>query len=108
MLRTALTLVAVLSLVAGRAPAAELPVVHGKPSFMLENASVQVAVTKVGGHLIAAFDRASAAPIRPYHVSPWQEEQGPNQPKIEPPILSVLRGDFFCMPFGGNDEAVDG
>jgi len=86
------------------AAAAELPVVHGQPSFILENTTIQVAVTKVGGHLVASFDRASAAPIRPYHVSPWQEEGA----KIEPPILSVLRGDFFCMPFGGNDEAVDG
>ena len=88
--------------------AAEPAVVHGQPSFVLENASVQVAITKVGGHLVAAFDRASPAPIQPYHVSPWQEEGSPNQPKIEPPILSVLRGDFFCMPFGGNNEAVDG
>jgi hypothetical protein len=90
------------------ARAADLPVVHGQPSFVLENGSTQVAVTQVGGHLIAAFDRASAAPIRPYHVSPWQEEQAPGQSPIEPPILRVLRGDFFCMPFGANEEAVDG
>jgi hypothetical protein len=56
------------------AAAGDLPIVHGQPSFVLENASIQVSVTKVGGHLIAAFDRASPAPIRPYHVSPWQEE----------------------------------
>ncbi len=24
------------------------------------------------------------------------------------PVLNTLRGDFFCMPFGGNSEAVNG
>jgi hypothetical protein len=37
--------------------------------------------------------------VQPFSVTPWAEED----PDI-PPILKVLRGDFFCMPFGGNDE----
>jgi hypothetical protein len=32
-------------------------------------------------------------------VAPWVEEQ--IDPGL-PPILKVLRGDFFCLPFGGN------
>jgi hypothetical protein len=44
------------------------------------------------------FDRR-ARKIRPYSVAPWGEER--IDPSI-PPIVRVLRGDFFCMPFGGN------
>jgi hypothetical protein len=37
--------------------------------------------------------------VQPYHVAPWCEEK--TAPGL-PPILKALRGDFFCMPFGGN------
>jgi len=32
-------------------------------------------------------------------VAPWAEE--PADPSL-PPIIQALRGDFFCLPFGGN------
>ena len=48
------------------------------------------------------FDRKAAAPIRPYHISPWQDEGLKDLPAA---VLVPLRGDFFCMPFGGNAEA---
>lgn len=41
----------------------------------------------------------------PYAVAPWAEEDLAN---VLPPILKVLRGDFFCLPFGGNDTAYQG
>jgi hypothetical protein len=44
------------------------------------------------------FCRNTRRPVRPYYVSPWQGEKG----KVEPPVLVPLRGDFFCLPFGGN------
>jgi len=72
-----------------------------RPSYILNNADVEVTITKTGGHMTAEFARRSGKPIAPYHVSPWQTEAL----KIEPPILSILRGDFFCLPFGGNGEA---
>ena len=44
------------------------------------------------------FDRQGRK-IRPYSVAPWAEE--PVDHSV-PPILRALRGDFFCLPFGGN------
>ncbi len=65
---------------------------------------MRVTFTRTGGHMTAAFDLGGATPIEPYHVSPWQEEGR----KITPPILAVLRGDFFCLPFGANSEPFHG
>ena len=42
--------------------------------------------------------------MRPFHIAPWAEEK----PGGLPAILEVLRGDFFCMPFGGNSLAWKG
>src|SRR5207237_1219862 len=37
--------------------------------------------------------------IAPYSVAPWAKEK---LSRDIPPIVRALRGDFFCMPFGGN------
>jgi hypothetical protein len=60
---------------------------------------VQAAVTRVGGQLAPVEFRLGRRLVQPFHIAPWAGE------KIGakfPPILQVLRGDFFCMPFGGN------
>ena len=56
-------------------------------------------MTEQGGHLgPVTFDRRNRR-IRPYSVAPWATEKlDPSTPEI----IKVLRGDFFCMPFGGN------
>jgi len=72
--------------------------VHSQPSWIIENDDVRIALTVTGGHMApVTFFRASASPIQPYHVSPWHSEgiRG-----LEP-VLGPLRGDFFCLPFGG-------
>jgi len=77
--------------------------ISSQPSWILANDSVEVAITKLGGHMApVTFDRTAAAPIRPYYVSPWQDEGLKDLPAA---VLVPLRGDFFCMPFGGNAEA---
>lgn len=74
--------------------------IHGQPSWLLATNDVELAVTKRGGHMApATFDRKAASPIRPYHISPWQDE---GLEKLPAAVLEPLRGDFFCMPFGGN------
>ncbi|MFM7107891.1 MAG: hypothetical protein ACKOZU_04725 [Planctomycetaceae bacterium] len=74
--------------------------VHGQPSWILATSDVELAVTKRGGHMApVTFGRTAGTPIRPYHVSPWQEEGLKNLPAA---VLVPLRGDFFCLPFGGN------
>lgn len=80
--------------------------IHGQPSWVVATDDVEVAVTRRGGHMApVTFARGSDRPIRPYHVSPWQEEGLTDLPAA---VLVPLRGDFFCLPFGGNGEAFRG
>ena len=80
--------------------------IHSQPSWILASDDVEVAVTRLGGHMApVTFDRRAARPIRPYHVSPWQDEGLADLPAA---VLVPLRGDFFCLPFGGNGDAFRG
>ncbi len=72
-------------------------VIYGQPSFRLQSDCVELAVTEAGGHLAPVrFFRDSPRPVEPYYISPWQTEGG----VFEEPVLRMLRGDFFCCPFG--------
>ena len=80
--------------------------IHSQPSFVVSTSQVELAVTELGGHMApVTFFRSSAKPVRPYHVSPWQDEKPSAMPA---PVLNALRGDFFCMPFGGNSDSLAG
>ena len=80
--------------------------IHAQPSWILANDDVEVAVTQLGGHMApVTFDRRGGKPIQPYHLSPWQEEGLKDLPAA---VLVPLRGDFFCLPFGGNSEPMHG
>jgi hypothetical protein len=85
--------------------AEDLVTSHGKPAYEVVAGEMRVVVTKTGGHMTATFPMGKDRPkVTPYYVSPWQAEAG----HVEPSLLSVLRGDFFCLPFGGNAEAYSG
>lgn len=71
--------------------------IHGQPSWRLANGAVEAFVTETGGHLGPVSFRLGDQTVQPYHVAPWAEEQHADLL----PMLHVLRGDFFCMPFGG-------
>ncbi len=76
-----------------------LRVVHGQPSWRIASNQVEAFVTQIGGHVApVTFDRRHRR-IQPYSIAPWAEERA--AARLEP-IIKVLRGDFFCMPFGGN------
>ena len=67
---------------------------------------VELSITQLGGHMSpVTFYRDTDQPVQPYYISPWQDEPPVPMPV---PVLVPLRGDFFCMPFGGNAEVVDG
>jgi len=71
--------------------------VYGEPSWAARSDQVELAVTERGGHMgPVTFYRRDASPVRPYYLNPWHAE------KLSTglPLLDVLRGDFFCMPFG--------
>ena len=65
-----------------------------------------MAVSEIGGNMApVTFYRDSRNPIAPLAVAPWWRER---LPKGQPPCIEVLRGDFFCMPFGGADKPYKG
>ena len=80
-------------------------IVFGQSSWRLASSEVEAFVTEKGGHLGPVTFERRGRKIRPYAVAPWAEE------KVDPAmptILQVLRGDFFCLPFGGNAKPFRG
>lgn len=74
-------------------------IIHGQSSWRVASSQVEAFVTEMGGQLgPVTFDRKGRK-LRPYSVAPWAEE---HLDASQPPIIQALRGDFFCMPFGGN------
>jgi hypothetical protein len=79
--------------------------VLGEPSWTIASDDVQASVTRIGGHVAPViFDRRRRK-IAPYATAPWHNEK---VPPGTPPLIKVLRGDFFCMPFGGNQKPYRG
>jgi len=82
-------------------PEMNLSPVLGEPSWQLKSNLVRLALTRKGGQLGPVAFRIGQKTIQPFHVAPWHGEAATRA--AIPPILRVLRGDFFCMPFGGNE-----
>lgn len=83
-----------------------LPVekVAGADSWLLNKGHVEAALTHQGGHLAPVTFKLGSRRISPYSIAPWADEKMEGVPKI----LSVLRGDFFCAPFGENKQPFNG
>lgn len=71
--------------------------VHGEPSFHLTTPELDLDVTVRGGQLAPVVFHLTGRDVSPYALAPWQPAEFPELP----PLLSVLRGDFLCFPFGG-------
>jgi hypothetical protein len=71
----------------------------GQPSYRIATKNVEAYVTETGGHLGPVTFKIAGRKIAPYSVAPWAKEK---LSRDVPPIIRALRGDFFCMPFGGN------
>ena len=71
---------------------------YGQPSYTIRTDQVVLNVAESCGFMApVTFYRTSNQPIEPLAVAPWWNEKLSGQP----PIIKGLRGDFFCMPFGG-------
>ena len=79
--------------------------VFGQPSWQLQTGSVKLFVTRIGGHVGPVTFQIGGRKIQPFSVAPWAEEKTDSS---LPPMLKVLRGDFFCLPFGGNTTPFKG
>lgn len=74
----------------------------GREAWSLSNGEVAINLTVVGGQMApVTFYADTENPVEPYYVSPWQEEM---TEVPGPGVLGPLRGDFFCLPFGGDNE----
>ena len=76
-----------------------------QPSYSFSTREVRAAVTRTGGHLGPVTFLLGGRAIQPFSVAPWWKEK---PTRGIPPLLQVLRGDFFCLPFGGNSTAFRG
>jgi hypothetical protein len=77
----------------------KLKTIFNQPSWLLQTKQVAAAITRIGGHIAPVYFNRDRRPLQPYHIAPWWNEK--LMPK-QSPILQVLRGDFFCLPFGAN------
>ncbi len=69
--------------------------------FPLQADRVSLSVTETGGHLSdVVFTLDGKRRVSPMHTAPWANE---SLPADTWEILRVLRGDFFCAPFGSSD-----
>ncbi|HEY1648924.1 MAG TPA: hypothetical protein VGF96_13160 [Terracidiphilus sp.] len=69
-----------------------------QPSWVMQSSTVRAAITHFGAQMGPVhFDCDQPRSLQPYHVSPWQCEK--NWVPYGLPE-KVLRGDFFCLPFG--------
>lgn len=79
--------------------------ISSQPCWVLGNDVVEMAVTQLGAQMApVTFCRNENQPVKPYYLSPWQDEGL----KLEPPVLVPLRGDFFSLPFGSNPDPYNG
>ncbi len=73
--------------------------IQGQRSWTFASDHVEAALTCEGGHLAPVTFHTDAGQVQPFSVAPWTAgELAPGAPDV----LRMLRGDFFCAPFGGN------
>ncbi|WP_193211758.1 hypothetical protein [Luteolibacter marinus] len=71
--------------------------VHGEPSWQLSHDLVKLWITCRGGHLAPVEFDLGERVVSPYAMAPWRGDEADSK---LPGLLAVLRGDFFCFPFG--------
>jgi hypothetical protein len=70
--------------------------IHGEPSFHLGTPEMDLFVTARGGQMAPVVFHLPGRDVSPYSLAPWEPAEFPEMI----PLLSVLRGDFLCFPFG--------
>src|SRR4051812_36012410 len=74
-------------------------IVSGQSSWRMATREVEAFISETGGHVGPVTFKVRGRKIAPFSVAPWATEK---LSKDTPAIIKVLRGDFFCLPFGGN------
>jgi hypothetical protein len=74
--------------------------IHGEPSLAVVSDLTRLWITLRGGQIAPVeftLDPATGRTVSPYSLAPWQPADFNDD---IPVLLRVLRGDFFCFPFG--------
>lgn len=78
-------------------------IIKGQKSWLIANDNVKLYMTEFAGHMApVTFCSNTDEPVEPFYINPWAEE--PIDMSDQPGVLKSLRGDFFCLPFGGNNS----
>ena len=83
-----------------------LETLHGQPSYSIRSDAVEAHVTQTAGMLGPVTFTLGKKKVSPFSVAPWALN-GETIDKGLPPLLHALRGDFFCLPFGGNENPTE-
>lgn len=75
-------------------------VIHGEPSVAVTSDTVTAWMTLRGNHIAPVEFHLPAGAITPYSLAPWLPEELADGD----PLLAVLRGDFWCLPFGAQPD----
>lgn len=75
--------------------------IHGAHSFILSSDSVSLHVTREGAQMAPVEFKLGDRVVSPYSLSPWLPDEV--DAKL-PVLLKNLRGDFFCLPFGPQEN----
>ena len=78
----------------------EIQLIGNYPSSRLATDQVELYLTHTGGHLAPVNFHLNGRTVSPYAISPWVDEAIADD---MPNLIKVLRGDFFCFPFGVSD-----
>lgn len=76
---------------------------YGAPSFSLNHDLVSLRITREGGMLAPVTFQLGDRIVSPYSLSPWKPDE------VDaglPALLKNLRGDFFCLPFGPQENGL--
>lgn len=77
---------------------------HNADGWLITTDHIELFVTEEGAQIAPVTFKVGGKTIMPYHLSPWQDEEKRGLSGA----LKNLRGEIFCMPFGGNAEMVNG
>lgn len=75
----------------------------GQPSWRLGSDRVQLAISRLGGFIGPVRFAVGGRTVEPYSIPPWAGRR-----EAPAGALGALRGDVFCLPFGGNQKAYRG
>lgn len=76
--------------------AIEIQPIHGEPSFAISSDAVTAWMTLRGNHISPVIFHIESGDILPHSLAPWL----PGEHQEIGSLLDVLRGDFWCLPFG--------